>query len=451
MPHEIARFRKKLADFRSLMRRYRSRLWLAGCSGGADSCALLLMLDDAAKHENAELRCVYFEHYLRGAEGEKDGDFVRELCRKNGIGFQKIDLAVSEKGHGLEAAAREARLAQWRRLAEETGGAVLLAHHAGDRRENLILRLMRGGNATSLTSLRKEASFNGMTILRPLLDFERSELEDFLRSRGVADWRNDPSNDDDRYDRNFLRNVFFRRFPAKRFDRSAEALALDADFLEKAAERETEKVAGKDETDAGFWLSLHPALLHRALHRYLSGKLGFDFLPDRAFCEKFRALASGRLQSLSLPGSDLFWCKREGKLRLEAAPAPEPRPAPALRGNWKDGVFDEVFAISQEPDYRVKKLPPRRAAFLLRDFPDELEYSPPLPGETMKIFPSGREEKLKKLRIDAKAPPRAPVLRDGVSGEVLWYPGVRHGVAALPENGETAVILSLKELDKDRE
>ncbi len=442
---------EKIHDFQNFMAGYHSAVWLAGCSGGADSCALLLLLKEAAELEKAKLKCVYFEHHLRGSEGEKDGDFVQELCRKNNIPFQKIELDLSGSSGSIEAAAREARLAGWKKLSGENhGAAVILAHHAGDRRENLILRLMRGANVSGLTSLRKTAYVNGILILRPLLDFERSELEEFLHSRGVEDWRNDWSNADENYDRNFIRNTFFRRFPGKRFDRAIQSLTIDADFIETMAERERHFFKDKDAVPAAEWLRLHPALRHRVLRHYLSGKLGSDFLPGNIFCGKFNDLISGKLKELPIPDSSFVLCRKEDNIAVIQKPETAP-PVPEKTGNWQDGELNDFFDFKTVPDYRIVKLPPDQAAFSLELFPRRLEYSPPRPGEKMRVFPSGREEKLKKLRIDAKAPPGYPVLRNADTGEVLWYPGVRHSNAALPENGSEAVILSLKMLDKPLE
>ncbi len=426
---------KKTACFNEFMRRYSSAPWLVGCSGGADSTALLIMAAECP-YRPQELTAVYFEHNLRGEEGRQDGDFVRRICAERNIPFRHIELALPHEGN-IEAAARNARLEQWRQLVrtEYPGAKILLAHHAGDRRENLLLRLMRGANSSGLTSLRRETVLHQMTILRPLLDFERSELENFLAKCGITDWRYDITNSDNTFDRNYLRNVFFKRFSGLRFQRSLEALAADADYLEKCATEAAAQFRDKKSTPAEFWRNLHPAVRHRALRNYLTQFCGGDFIPDSALSAGVELMLKNGRRSMEL-GGGMIWHQKDGMLTLFSPH--DCKNTPEMAGNWKNNDFRNFFSVEYCENFSGR-LDVWSCAFAADELPEELLLAPPAPGETMRIFPSGRSEKVKKLRIDRKMPPNSPLLKTS-GGVVVWYPGVRHSAEYMAEEGKAAVI-----------
>ncbi|MBO7090465.1 MAG: tRNA lysidine(34) synthetase TilS, partial [Victivallales bacterium] len=231
-----------------------------GFSGGADSTALLILLSQAG----LDVTAVHFQHGIRGAAAEDDAAWCEQFCAKRKIRFVRENLAVPSnrfRGESVEEAARRLRLEAWRRLVNADGDAVFLAHHADDALEDLLLRLARGGNCTGLTGLRDERFINGVRFLRPLLDVRKIQLEDFLRSQGVADWRLDATNDDSAYRRNAVRNELL---PLMRriFDgdgglrQSLRVLRQDADYLETQAEECLKRL-----TDLESWRQIPMALL----------------------------------------------------------------------------------------------------------------------------------------------------------------------------------------------
>ncbi len=277
---------KKLLIIPHFLAAYRTGKLRVGFSGGADSTALLLLLLEWGWSPR-QLEAVHFDHGLRGQASTDDGAWCRDFCASLGVDFTLVKLDLSQAiaaGGSLEDAARSARLEWYRK--HDNRSPVVLAHHAGDVQENMLLKLARGGNVSAVTSLKNIRKLWNLTILRPLLEFQKAELEEFLRSRSVTDWRFDASNGESVYHRNFLRNEILSKWSefhaplAAGLMTSARVLAMDADFIERSA---AEKLAQLGEilpqqTLRSYWLDMHEALLGRVLRRYSGQLCGMDDL-----------------------------------------------------------------------------------------------------------------------------------------------------------------------------
>ena len=258
-----------------------------GFSGGADSTALLLLLLKWGWSADL-LEAVHFDHGLRGSASTADGLWCQEFCAKRGIKCTLVKLELAEKAAqagSLEEAARNARF-DWYR-ANDDNSPVVLAHHAGDVQENLLLKLARGGNVSALTSLRSKRKLWNLTILRPLLNWHKSDLEEFLHDEGIHHWRVDATNQQSDYHRNFLRNDILPRWAefhqplGNALDVSAKVLAMDADFIEEAAVAKLAELGEKlpEKTSCRYWLDMHEALLGRVLRSYALRLTGNNEIP----------------------------------------------------------------------------------------------------------------------------------------------------------------------------
>ena len=157
---------------------------------------------------------------LRGAESDGDERFVEQWCARAGVRchVQRFDTAgyAAEHGVSIEMAARELRYAWFARLCSEEGfDAVATAHNANDNAETLMLNLLRGTGLKGLRGLSASRSFEphsaGMKILRPLLDTERREIEEWMVSHDKQ-WREDRTNGESVVKRNIIRNEVFPIF-----------------------------------------------------------------------------------------------------------------------------------------------------------------------------------------------------------------------------------------------
>ena len=168
----------------------------AGVSGGADSVALLLLLNELRAKLGIGVFVLHFHHQLRGAEADEDERFVKDLAAELHFEFipGRADVAGEARRNGwnLEDAARRLRYQFFASVAAAQGlNSVAVAHTADDQAETVLAHMLRG---TGLTGLAGIYPVSG-PVIRPLLEIGREELREYLRGRGRA-WREDSSNED---------------------------------------------------------------------------------------------------------------------------------------------------------------------------------------------------------------------------------------------------------------
>jgi tRNA(Ile)-lysidine synthase len=214
-----------------------------GLSGGLDSRVLLQLLAQwAAKTpqldaESFQIVAVHVHHGL-----SKNADQWAALC-KNWCEALSIEFVCEhvvlapEARTSLEQQAREAR---YDVLAKHVDASTLLitAHHADDQLETFLLALKRGSGPKGLSSMAHAMPFHAGMLLRPLLDCDRSELEEYAASNNLQ-WIEDESNLDTRFDRNFLRHQIIPRLKsrwpqiAQQASKSAELCAQQQQLLDE--------------------------------------------------------------------------------------------------------------------------------------------------------------------------------------------------------------------------
>ncbi|WP_299773245.1 tRNA lysidine(34) synthetase TilS [uncultured Pseudoteredinibacter sp.] len=179
-------------------------------SGGLDSSVLLrtvVELRDKGLLGDCILKAIHVNHGLSDLANSWQGH-CKAQCQQLGVEFysQKVSLddATIKSAGGLEAAARTARYQVFEQFM--VGGDILLqGHHQDDQAETLLLRLMRGAGPKGLASIPSIRSLSVGLLARPLLDVPRRLLEQCAEELNLT-WVEDPSNQDSRIDRNFLRN-----------------------------------------------------------------------------------------------------------------------------------------------------------------------------------------------------------------------------------------------------
>src|SRR5271170_5896500 len=174
-------------------------------SGGADSVALLRLLDRLRDDLGITLAVVHFNHDLRGAESEADAAFVAELAGELQLEFlsarEDVGAEAARQGWNLEDAGRRLRYAFFDRvILAGQATHIAVAHTADDQAETLLAHLIRGTGPTGLAGIYPVAG----TIVRPLLGTRREILREYLRAHGQA-WREDSTNRDVRRTRARIR------------------------------------------------------------------------------------------------------------------------------------------------------------------------------------------------------------------------------------------------------
>ena len=167
----------------------------------ADSVALLLILKDLGYR----IEAAHCNFHLRGEESNRDEEFAKNLCQKQGVPFHVIHFDTIEYATfhqvSIEMAARVLRYGYFSQLRQDIGAEkVCVAHHRDDAVETLLMNLMRGSGIHGLTGIR---ACNG-EIVRPLLAVSRQEIEEYLHSIG-QDYVTDSTNLVDEFVRNKIR------------------------------------------------------------------------------------------------------------------------------------------------------------------------------------------------------------------------------------------------------
>lgn len=168
-----------------------SRILLA-VSGGPDSLAMLL-LADAVMPDRVAVATI--DHGLR-PEGRAEAEYVADLCAERNLQHSILTLDRPITGN-IQSSARTARYDLLHGAADQLDCAfIATAHHADDQLETLLMRLARGSGVDGMSGVRPRLG----RIIRPLLEFSKSELEIICKSAGVEPVR-DPSNDNAEFDR----------------------------------------------------------------------------------------------------------------------------------------------------------------------------------------------------------------------------------------------------------
>ena len=288
---------------------------VVGCSGGADSLALVALAVDAGLQPVA----VHVDHGLRpGSEEEPK----RVGARVGALGavFDARRVAI-ELGPNLEARARTARYATLEVARVEHGATVVLvAHTTDDQAETVLLNMLRGSARSGLAGMAARRD----RVARPLLGFRRFETAAISASLGL-DVLHDPMNDDDAFQRVAIRR---RVLPVLEgvagrdlvpvLARQAELLRDEAEFLDELAR---EAWPGAD-ASARALAALPPVLARRAVRQWLGPPP-----PSGAEVDRVLRVATAEHRATELAGDGRCAGPRVGCTSTRGSRAPAARGA----------------------------------------------------------------------------------------------------------------------------
>ena len=289
---------------------------LCALSGGADSMALLSVLEALAKPRSLTLHAAHFNHQLRGEESQRDEDFVVQWCQKRGIplvvGRGDVAQEAQEQGKGVEETARAMRYGFLTATAQELGAdKIATAHNADDNAETLLLHLARGTGLDGLTGF---PPVRGI-LIRPLLATPRIDIAVYLAQEEIPHVE-DSSNQDTVYARNRLRQevmpVLRDLNPAFVSTLAANLVHLreDRDLLHAMAEKATKTAVvseGRVSLSARTLAALPHPVAVRAVKQLLAKVDRFQI--SSVHLEQILSLAAGPSPSatLNLPDDLFVW------------------------------------------------------------------------------------------------------------------------------------------------
>ena len=269
-----------------------NNIWVA-YSGGIDSRVLLELCAQYVKtFPNYTLQAIHVNHGLH-----KDADAWAAHCIQTCKNLEiplyvapiKLDLTTKAS---LEAVAREARHIVWQAFLP-TNGTLLLAHHEQDQAETILYRLFRGAGIAGLSGMAEYCEFGKGVLLRPLLKVAKAEIELFAQTNKLT-WIVDDSNDDRKFDRNFIRHAIIpelrKRWPKviNNITRSGELCAEVAPIIALEAQALLLELSGtvKDTLAINKLLSLDPIKCFAVLRAWL---VQYNYqMPSRSQLYKIR-------------------------------------------------------------------------------------------------------------------------------------------------------------------
>ncbi len=204
-------------------------------SGGVDSHVLLHLCASEPSYRE-QLTAVHVHHGLQ-SEADRWTEHCREVARLLGVRFCVLNVdAKAKRRQSPEEAARIARYAAIRQLLEPDD-VVLVAQHREDQLETMLLQLFRGAGVAGLAGMPEKMVLGEGLLLRPLLNVDKSRIDCYAKEQGLV-WVEDPSNQTNDYDRNYLRNdiipLLKQRWPSvdKTVARAAKHCANAAELLD---------------------------------------------------------------------------------------------------------------------------------------------------------------------------------------------------------------------------
>jgi len=215
---------------------------VVGISGGPDSVCLLHILHRLIPEYGIELYALHVNHMLRGEDADLDELFVKEFCNSLGVPLRVIASDINKisesSGISLEEAGREVRYRAFEQYAADVGASkIAVAHNKNDLVETVLMNIIRGSGLEGLTGI----DYRRGKIIRPLLDIDRKDIEDYCRQNNLSP-RIDLSNLENKYTRNKVRldlipyiTRMFNVDVVESVYRLAALLKDDNDLIEKVA------------------------------------------------------------------------------------------------------------------------------------------------------------------------------------------------------------------------
>lgn len=439
-------------------------LVVVGVSGGADSMAMLHVLNDLSSRLKLRLHVAHLNHQLRGEEAQGDAAFVEAAANSLNLpctlGSADVPAMIAREKLSTEEAARKARYSFLLKTASHLGAdKVAVAHNADDQAETLLIHLLHGTGSEGLAGMKPATGL----VVRPLLGIRRWEIENYCSQSGIA-YRSDSTNADVTFIRNRIRHQLIpmlREYNPNIVEallRTAEIIRVENDYIENETIVAADKVIRKTSNDsdgsgsfivnneaftdldtalqrrlvrhlfrtmAGPEKQLEFAHVERTISFIVSGQTGKTLeLPDEVCVTKTYSETLFSINSINPPrsnGSSGYGAAKD-QVRECALTVPGITDLSAVKAKIEAKIFsvedvrDKVFTASPSEAY---------LDWDALEFP--LCVGPGKEGETFYPLGSSGRKKLSDFFIDAKVPrdkrKSVPVVND--SKGIVWVAGLR--------------------------
>ncbi len=442
---------------------------IAGISGGADSVCLLSTLLEIKKEFGLNIVAVHVNHGIRGEEALRDESFVKNLCESLKVPciIYRENVPEYAKTNSLteEEAGRVLRYRNFYAECKKHGAKVIaVAHNQDDRAETILFNLIRGSSLTGLNGIKpvtKSEEMTGVSLIRPLLDCSRAEIEDYLKEKNQK-WCEDSTNKDTVYTRNYIRRELIPamerlspKVKAQLVGLGDEAGEAD-DYIRACADRVYEKACFKNELILSLCMEQPPIIKKEVVYRFICENTGKKKDISRVHVSNVLKLFENEVgKSVDLPYDISV---RRGYDRLIAVKRNEEQSVisfePIEVFTDRDGEYalgDGKFLRLSRFDYSSNCEIPKekhRVWFDADKIGQKLVLRTALEGDYFCPYSDGRTKKLGRLFIEEKIGRSErlsiPVIAEG--NRCIWIPGIRRDEALrLDKNSKKALQMEIIE------
>jgi tRNA(Ile)-lysidine synthase len=221
---------------------------LVALSGGADSVFLLSFLSKFRNRFKIEVAAFHLNHKLRGKSANADAKFCADFCKQNKIELISVEKDVKTYAKkmkvSVEEAGREIRYNELNIAANKIGySKIATAHNASDNVETILLNFIKGTGIKGLAGIPIKRN----NIIRPILCLTAEEIRKYLKAYQIP-FRNDESNLDSDYERNFLRNEIIPKLKQRlnpRFEEKVSNTSKIISEINSFVEHQVEQLSHK--------------------------------------------------------------------------------------------------------------------------------------------------------------------------------------------------------------
>lgn len=463
-------------------------------SGGADSVSLLVLCALAASLSNSaiEIVCAHINHRMRSRDSEGDALYCANLAQILKVSFKQI-VATDHQMENFLAGGSEESLRDFRYQALESiagdidSNLIVFAHTLNDQIETYLFRSFRGSSPGGLRGIPCVRRHNKVLIARPLIDVSRDQLVEFLTTLGFP-WREDVSNQNSKYTRNYIRNEIapriFSRFEdfTKSIERTRRMIAEDESLLQSLCAQILPTIESQNKN---LWqlsvLNAHPVSLRRRLFadalRSRDIEVSFERIEKLlqiSATSNASDVASVQKQSLSLSevwdviceGDKLLYLYKTAGARVSDGRAGEKMsmqpimvktPGITIVASLNKCLFVQVADGATSTVNRYPAAEAMEAFVSLAKVDGPLVFRGRQPGDFIQPFGMTEQVKLKKylhthkvaLEDDPFGLEKRVISLLACGDEVLWIPGV--GLSEkLRAEGKPSHVLKLLDIGVDQ-
>lgn len=413
-------------------------------SGGPDSMCLLHLLLEIKKEKNYKLICVHVNHNTREA-CEEEKRFVEDFLRKEKIPFEYYKIESYKKGKFTEEEGREKRYKFLKKIYHQYNADFLFtAHHGDDLTETILMRLLRGSTLNGYMGIKKDSYWDGMRMVRPLLDKKKKEILEYLKEFNIP-YVIDESNEKDLHTRNKIRHKILPILEEiepnyiEKMTLFSENLKEINNLLIKELEEKKEKVFEKKKIKKEEFLKLSKEWQQELLKEYLKEVYQEDL---KKISKKHLTLGMKMLEQkkakrkINFPMNKIFqtngkyiWLSEEKKAK------------PYCIKIAKENILPNGSIVKQIENYEEKSNFEIHLNSKEITFP--LYLTTRKPGMKMEVKNLEGTKKISDILINSKIPQEekeeVPILMDA-DNKILWILGIKKSKYDLEKNENYDII-----------